>query len=212
MEVAEVDVGVDAEVVEEKEEEEEEERNNSDKIQQPSPGRRGKSIFFCSVLLCFLLALLMFQNLSPCKCVDMPQALVFDQTCPSTGSLLHIHISTCFSTHIEPAVLLHKRIIAPEPFNTYIQHMCLRNTVLCQAAMLLHQKVFTPTSFYTSKFYTSKLLHRHFFSQALLFHKLCVYSTPGFLQANLCATCTRATGRGRADCRRLLKIYMNRSI
>jgi CO dehydrogenase/acetyl-CoA synthase beta subunit len=53
MEVAEVDVEVDAEVVEEKEEEEEEEkeeeRNNSDKIQQPSPGRWGKSIF----LQCF---------------------------------------------------------------------------------------------------------------------------------------------------------------
>jgi hypothetical protein len=106
----------------------------------------------------------------------MPQALVFDQTCPSTGSLLHIHISTCFSTHIEPAVLLHKRIIAPEPFNTYIQHMCLRNTVLCQAAMLLHQKVFTPTSFYTSKFYTSKLLHRHFF------HKPCCFTNSVFTQ------------------------------
>jgi hypothetical protein len=47
MDVAEVDVEVDAEVVEEEEEEEEEEekeeeeRNNSDKIQQPSPGRWG---------------------------------------------------------------------------------------------------------------------------------------------------------------------------
>jgi hypothetical protein len=40
MEVAEVELEVDAEVVEEKEEKEEKE-NNSDKIYQPSPGRRG---------------------------------------------------------------------------------------------------------------------------------------------------------------------------
>ena len=43
MEVAEVDLEVDAEVVEEKEEKEKEKKeNNSDKIIQPSPGRWGK--------------------------------------------------------------------------------------------------------------------------------------------------------------------------
>ena len=65
MEVAEVDVEVDAEVVEEKEEEEEEEERTT-LIKSNNPHLAGgEKAYFCSVLLCFLLALLMFQNLSP---------------------------------------------------------------------------------------------------------------------------------------------------
>ena len=107
----------------------------------------------------------------------------FTQTHHCTRTLQHIHTAHVFAQHC-----------ALSSCNASTSKGFYTNKLLHQ--QVLHQQAFTQT----------------FFSQALLFHKLCVYSTPGFLQANLCATCKRATGRGRADCRRLLKIYMNRSI